>query len=309
MIRVTQEKAKDLGVKLICLDSHNDVLEQLNQIDNFIAMGIDGFVFGGTVDTKAIVPGIKKLNESNIPIMVTDNSPEGGRVELWISNDIVESSSRAAKAFVDALKEKHGKIPEGIIIEITGALSDAFTTECSEGLHKIIDNYPQFTVVQGEGNWNNIDSFDRTSDLLIRYGDKVVGIYIHTPDIMGQGVVSAIEQAGYNPEDYAISGICMGPEGRDLIKQGKIYAIVPRPVALAAELSVQYLYDLCQGKDIPKIGDTVIQEGAMWSPALVIENPRCEGGFMKLKNVLVPLEVSPDDPRLWENILSESQEK
>jgi len=301
MIRTAQEKAQKLGVKLVVLDSHDDVLKQLEQIDNLIAMGIDGLVFGGTVDTKAIIPGIKELNKHKIPIMAVDNSPEGGRVELWLSFDIVESSKEAGKVFVNVLKEKHGKIPKGIVIEITGALGDAFTDECFKGFHAIIDEYPKLTVVQGEGKWNNIDSFDRTSDLLMRYGDKVVGIYVHTPDIMGPGVISAIEQAGKDPKDYAITGICMGPEGRDLIKQGKISAIVAQPIAAGAELAVQYLYDLYQGKDIPKVGDTIVKEGALWSPAVVVENPRCEGGFMRLKGTLVPLEANPDDPRLWEN--------
>jgi len=303
MIRAASEKAKDLNVKLVVLDSHDDVLKQLEQIDNLISMGIDGLVFGGTVDTKAIIPGIKELNKRDIPIMAVDNSPEGGRVKLWLSFDVVDSSKKAAEVFVNLLKEKYGKMPKGVIIEITGALGDAFTNECFKGFHEVIDKYSQLTIVQGEGKWNNIDSFDRTSDLLMRYGDKVVGIYIHTPDIMGPGVISAIEQAGYNSKDYIITGICMGPEGRDLIKQGKISAIVAQPIAAGAELAVQYLYDLCQGKDIPNIGDTIVQEGALWSPAPVLKNPRCEGGFMRLNGALVPLEVSPDDPRLWENKL------
>ncbi len=308
MIRTAEEKAEELGVKLVVMDSHDDVLAQLEHLDNFITMGIDGLVFGGTVDTVSIIPGIKELNEKGIPIMAVDNSPEGGRVELWISFDIVDSSRRAAEAFVDLLKEKYGgEVPKGVVIEITGALGDAFTNECYEGFHSVIDNYPQLTVVQGEGKWNNIDSFERTSDLLTRYGDDVVGIYIHTPDIMGPGVVAAVEQAGYNPKDFCMTGICMGPEGRDLIKQGKIAAIVAQPIADGAELAVQYLYDLCQGEEIPKIGDTIVKEGALWSPATVVENPRCEGGFMKLRAPIVPLEVSPDDPRLWENKITELQ--
>ncbi|MHC2994644.1 MAG: sugar ABC transporter substrate-binding protein [Candidatus Atribacteria bacterium] len=303
MILGAEEKAKELGVKIIIVDSHDDVLKQLEQIDNFIAMGVDGFVFGGTIDTAAVIPGIKKLNEHNIPIMALDNCPEGGRVELWISFDIVQSSKKAAEVFVKVLEDKHEKVPKGVVIEITGALGDAFTNECYEGFHAIIDKYNQLTIVQGEGKWNNIDSFERTSDLLMRYGDEVVGIYIHTPDIMGPGVIAAVEQAGYDPKKFAMAGICMGPEGVDLIKKGKISAIVGQPALASGELAVQYLYDLCHGKDIPKIGDTVVEEGALWSPAVILENPRCEGAFMRLQGPLVPLELSPDDPRLWENKL------
>jgi len=305
MILGAENKAKELGVEIVVADSNDDVLKQLDQIDNFITMGVDGFIFGGTIDTAAVIPGIERLNEKNIPIMALDNCPEGGRVELWISFDIIQSSKKAAEAFVKVLEDKHGKIPEGVIIEITGALGDAFTNECYKGFHAIVDQYSQFTVVQGEGKWDNINSFDRTSDLLMRYGDEVVGIYVHTPDIMGPGVISAIEQAGYDPKDFSIAGICMGPEGRDLIKEGKISAIVGQPALASGELAVQYLYDLCHGKDIPKIGETVVEEGALWAPAVILENPRCEGAFMQLQGPLVPFEARPDDPRLWENKLDE----
>jgi len=305
MIMGAQEKGKELGIKVVVNDSHNDVLKQLEQMDSFLVMGVDALIFGGTIDTAAVIPGIKKFNEKNIPIMALDNCPEGGKVDLWLSFDITESSKKAAESFVGAIKKKYGEVPEGVVIEITGALGDAFTNECAKGFHAVVDQYKQLTVAQGEGKWNNIDSFERTSDLLMRYGDKVVGIYVHTPDIMAPGVVQAIDQAGLNPADYNITGICMGPEGRDLIKDGKAQAIVAQPAMSSAELAVQYLYDLINGKDIPKIGDTVQVKDALWSPAKVIKNPRCEGAFMILQGPVVPIDVKPDDARLWENRLTD----
>ncbi|MEW6663062.1 MAG: sugar ABC transporter substrate-binding protein [Bacillota bacterium] len=176
---------------------------------------------------------------------------------------------------------------------------------CTKGFHSVVDQYPQLTVVQGDGKWNNVDSHERTSDLLTRHGKEVLGIYVHTPDIMGPGVVTAIEAAGLDPKNYGITGICMGPEGLDLIEQGKILAIVGQPALESAELAVQYLYNMNKGLPVPKIGDTVTQEGALWSPAKVVKNPWAEeGAFMILQGPLVPVEVGPDDPHLWENKLS-----
>ncbi|MEW5815951.1 MAG: sugar ABC transporter substrate-binding protein, partial [Spirochaetota bacterium] len=229
MIRGAEMKAKELGIEIIVADSQNDIIKQLDQMDSFLARGVNGLIFGGTIDTAAVIPGIKKYNKRNVPIIALDNAPEGGKVDLWISFDITDSSKKAAEIFVSKLKEKYGPDPEGVVIEITGALGDAFTNECTEGFHSVIDFYKKIEVVQGEGKWNNEDSFERTSNLLMRYGKSVIGIYVHTPDIMAPGVVKAIEQAGYNPADYSITGICMGPEGRDLIKEGKVFAIVGQP--------------------------------------------------------------------------------
>jgi len=301
-----EKKAHELGVKLLPKDSQNDILKQLSHIDSFIVMGVDAVLFEGTIDTRAIIRGIEKLNNKGIPIVALDNSPEGGKVAYWVSFDIEDSSRKAAESFIGGIKAKHGgKIPEGIILEITGSLGDGFANDCTKGFDSVLNKYPSLKVVQGEGKWNNIDSFKRTSDLLTRHKGRVVGIYVHTPDIMGQGVVQAIEGAGLNPADYAISGICMGPEGRELIKEGKIYSIVQQPAMASAELGVQLLYDIVTGKkDLPQKGDIIENSNAHWSPASVTDNPRCDGLMIKLNAPVIPFDAKPDDPRLWENILT-----
>lgn len=298
-------KAAELGVKIDIKDGQADSLKIMELMDNYITQGVDGFIMAGAVDLRAIVPGVKKLNEANIPIMALDTSPEGGKIDLFISFDIEAASAKAAEAFVQGIKDRNnGQVPTGVVIEITGALEDMFTTSCNAGFTSVIKNYPQLTVVQGEGQWDNTISHERASDLLTRYGDEVLGIYVHTPDIMAPGVVTAIESHKLDPADYGIAGICIGPEGIDLIKQGKMLAAVEQPAYDSAVLAVQYLYDMYNGKPIPQIGDTVTQEGAGWSPAEVIKNPWAdEGGFMVLQGPLVPTEVPADDDRLWENKL------
>lgn len=302
-----ENKCKELGVKLVTKDSQNDVLKQMAQMDSFLVMGVDGLIFEGTIDTRAVIKGIEKYNAKGIPIVALDNSPEGGKVAYWISFDIVEASRKAGETFIRGIKSKHGgKVPKGVILEITGALGDAFATECIMGLHSVTDQYPQLKVVQGEGMWNNIDSLQRTSELLTRYKDEVVGIYVHTPDVMGQGAVKAVENAGLDPADYFISGICMGPEGCELIKDGKIYAIVQQPAMAAAEIGVQLLYDMITGKNkLPMEGEVLTRANAVWSPAPIIKNPRGAAGLMiKLNAPLIPFDAPADDARLWENKLA-----
>lgn len=305
-IKGAEAKAAELGMRVEVKDGQADSLTIMNLMDNFITQGVDGFIMAGAVDLKAIVPGVERLNEAGIPIISLDTSPEGGVVDFFISFDIEKSSAEAAEVFVQGIKDRNnGEVPAGVVIEITGSLEDMFAQACTSGFMSVVGQYPQLTVVQGEGKWNNVDANERASDLLTRYGDDVLGIYVHTPDIMGPGVVSAIESAGRDARNYGITGICMGPEGLELIKEGKILAIVGQPALESAELAVEYLYNIINGLPVPQIGDTVEREGELWSPAQVIENPWAEGAFMVLQGPLVPLNVSPDDPRLWENKLSD----
>ena len=302
-VKAAKDKAEELDVKVMIRDGQGDSLKIMEIIDTFITQKIDAFILGGAVDLRTLVPGIMRLNEEGIPVAAIDTSPEGGKVDFFLSFDLVDSSARAARAFVDGIRERNGgEVPEGVVLEIVGDYADMFSRACTEGFNSVMKDYPQLKVVQGEGKWNNTDSHSKVSDFLTRYGRDVLGIYVQTPDIMGAGAVAAVEAAGLEAKDFGICGICIGPEGIEMIKQGKLLAVVEQPAYDSAALAVQYLYDLAHGNPVPKIGDTVVDEGAIWSPAKVIENPWAdEGAYVVLQGPLVPQDVSPDDERLWEN--------
>ena len=304
MIETAKVKAAELGVKLIVLSSDWDASRHLNIIDNFITMEVDGVILGSDPDPSAVVPGIKKLNQEGIPVIDLDNGALGGKIDYYIGFDIKESSARAAEMMMTELKSRNnGQVPSGIVVEVMGELIEGFASECSKGFHSVIDEYKGLKVIQGDGQWNNDDAFSVVSDLLTRFGDEVVAVYVHTPDCMGVGTVNGIRAAGLDPKKMVLCGICIGPEGIELLKKGEFTSIVEQPMDVSGEMAVDLLYKIITKQaGLPKIGDTIIEEGALWSPAEVIENPYAEGPYIKLTGALVPQEASPDDPRLWENM-------
>jgi ribose transport system substrate-binding protein len=303
MIDAAKKRAKELGVKLVVLSPNNDALKHLEIIDNFITMKIDGFISGNLIDANIIIPGIKKMNDAGIPVIALDESPKGGKVEYFISCDIKESSKRAAETMIQELRDKNnGQIPKGVIIEVMGDLLEGFAGECSKGFHSVVDQYKELTVIQGEGGWNNDKSFSLVSDFLTRFGDQVVAIYVHTPDVMGTGVAKAVKESGLDSKKIVKAGYCIGPEGIELIKNGDFQCIVEQPITIAVEMAMDLLYDIVVTKEpVPKIGDTLVEEGALWSPAEVLKNPFCDGAYIKLSAPRVPQDISTEDSRLWEN--------
>lgn len=301
-----KKRANKLGVELVITNANNDVIKQIQQTDDLITMGIKAYIVFSAGDTTAIIPAVKKANEAKIPVAALDSCPEGGKIDYWLMNDNVAGGEKAAQAMVDEIKRRNaGKVPEGVIIEIIGAVGDSFSDDIGKGFHKVIDKYPQLKMATGEAKWSADGAFQVTADMITRYGKKVIGVFAYTPDLMGLGVVNAIKNAGYDPKDFVSAGVCMGPEGRDLIKAGQFHAIVNQPCLAMGELSVQYLYDILKGNPTPKIGDTITEPGALWSPAPVIKNWHADGAFVNLYGPLVPQEVKPDDPRLWENQIDE----
>lgn len=311
-IYAAEERAAELGVELLVRDGEGDAQTIMNHIDTFLVQDIDGFIMAGAVDQQAIVPGIEQLNQAGVPVTAIDTSPEGGHVDYFISADVTGQSALAAEAFVDGIRDRNGgEVPEGVVIEITGDVRDMYTRAASEGFNSVIADYPQLEVSQGAGDWNNIDAHERTSDLLTRHGDEVLGIYVHTPDIMGPGVVEAIRAADRTPADYGITGTWMGPEGQELIRNEEVLGIVAMPAYVPARLAVSLLYDLVTGENTPQLGDMLeagdlgVEDGELWTPAEVLESPWAdEGLYIELGAPIVPLDVDVDDPRLWENRLN-----
>jgi ribose transport system substrate-binding protein len=300
-----KEEAAKVGVNIKVVNGQRNNTTILDAMDTAITQHVDGFIQAGAQDQQAIVPGVIRLNEANIPVFAIDTSPNGGKVAMFISFDIYSSSVKAANLFVDGIKKRNGgQVPSGVVIEITGSVTDNWAQTEMKAFHSVMKQYPQLKVATADGQWSNDVANQRTSDLLTRYGDQVKGIFVQTPDIMGAGVVAAIKAAGKNPADYGITGICIGPEGIAMIKKGELLGAVEQPALDQARLAVKYLADLCRGNPIPKIGTTVVEKGQIWSPAKVTKNPYADGAFMVLQGPLVPQELPVTDPRLWENKLS-----
>lgn len=300
------QAAEEMGHQITIVNADADSLRIINAIDNFLMQGIDGFILAGAEDLVTLVPGIETLNNAGIPIVAVDTSPEGGFVDLFVTVCIRDSSRRAAEQMIEGIRSAHGgQVPEGVVIEITGSLVDMFTTLANQGFSSVMEQHPQLTVVQGEGRWNNDDSFNRTSDLLTRYGDDVVAVYVHTPDIMGAGAVAAIQAANLDPRDFFISGMWLGPEGVELMQDDLLYAVVAPPAYDIILKAMYYLDILMQCGTLPPLGTVIEEEGTFWSPAEVMENEHAAPGSKTLLITapMVPQEVSHTDPRLWENMI------
>ncbi len=107
-MKAAEEKAGELGVNLLIRDGEGDSIKIMDIIDTYMAQGIDAFILGGAVDLRALVPGIRRLNEAKIPVAALDTSPEGGVVDFFLSFDLAQSSAKAAKLFVEGIKNRNG---------------------------------------------------------------------------------------------------------------------------------------------------------------------------------------------------------
>lgn len=310
-----KDKADELGITIEFADTDDDFMQALNIMDIFIDKGVDAYIHVGTSDELAPIPGIKKMTDAGIPVGTIDVllpgealKDAGTEVAFHVNPSNTLGGKFAAEAFIEGLKEKHGgEVPEGVVLQIMLEPSILWCQLIDEGFSEVMQQYPQLTVVQGVGGFDATTAHETVSDLLTRYGDDVVGIFTQTIDLNGMGAVSAVKSHGLNPEDFLISGYYISPEIRDAMLAGEVYVATYGAAYESGYLVVQYLYNKITGGPVPSAGDVLTEEGAVWSPAQVLDYPGYPGHgvYIQLATPTVGLgadhEIHPEDPRLWIN--------
>lgn len=306
-----ENRSSQLDIDIVIKDAQLDPLVQLNQIDAFIELGVDAVLLVPQ-DPRAIVAGIEKLNEEGIPVITIDTEPLGGKSLMYISFDNTAAGESAGKALIMALESKYGKIPEGIVLEIGGDVRHVAEQQRSAGFHNIVDTYEMLEVQKRAADWIPDKAFSVTSDLISRYGEEnIIAIYMHA-DVMAPGVIQALEQADLiypkdDPDYIIVVALDGGPAGLQLLREEKITHTVLQPGNYYGEFGIQYLYDFLSGKDLPKPGDILEEDGALWSPAKIYDSEI--GPQMLLGNIIIGIDIPADSMKLWGNILAEEEGK
>ena len=298
------EKACDeLGVKFILKDSNVDQTTQLNIIDSAIALGVDGVAINA-VDQKGVIPGIEALNEAGIPVVGFDCIAEGGKMIGAIGVDNYQVARDGAVIMAKLLDEKYnGAVPDdGVILNIQGMMAIKIAQERSDGFTDYIEEkYPNITIASAQGNFNPTDANTVTSDLLTRYGDRVIAINLCT-GCMADGVSAAFDSSGYSLKDVIFVDNGAFPIDIQLIEEGKLDSNVVIPCSAQGDLSMKLLYWYANGMTdkLPKPGDVLVEEGAAWSPAPVVAGP--VGPIIQENcSLLCPQDIPTTDPSLLAN--------
>ena len=299
-----RNKINEMGYTPVVTDAKVDPLQQLKDVDNLIIQGVKGVIIQPEEPT-AIIPAIEKLNEANIPVYAIDVGPHGGKVEAVINFGQFESGVSSGEIMELLILEVYGDNPEGIILDIMGDVRHTgLTDERSNGFRSVFEKYEGIEVVSQPGDWLVDKAYTVTTDLLTKYGDKVLGIGMASDDMVA-GVVSAIDAQGLfkaqgEPGHIFITSIDGGPEGLDFIKEGKVDGIALQPSKEYGELAAHYLIKQIEGEEVVFTeGQLIEEEGAIWSPAMVIMVET--GPNLILNSGKIPVEIDVDDPRLWGN--------
>ncbi len=210
------------GYTTMLVSGDKDVAKQGNQIKDFIVKKVSAIVLS-PCDSKSILPVIQEANAAGIPVFTVDipcNEP-GVKIATQIATDNLGGGKEAGLAMIEALGEAGGKIAvlhfkqvESCQLRVRG-FTDVINAHNASGKARID------IVAELESGGAKDAGFKAAEDVLQSHAD-LRGIFaINDPAALGAR--AALEKAG-KAQQVLLIGFDGQPEGKQAIKDGKIYA-------------------------------------------------------------------------------------
>ena len=227
-------EGKKRGYDAIVVSGDKDVAKQSNQIKDFIVKKVSAIVLS-PCDSKSIIPVIQEANAAGIPVFTVDipcNEP-GVKIVTQVATDNYAGGKEAAVAMIEALGEAGGKIA------LLGFKQAESCILRAKGFHEVIDAHNTSgkakvdIVTELESGGAKDVGYKAAEDALQAHPD-LRGIFaINDPAALGAR--GAVEKAG-KTQQIVIVGFDGQPEGKQAIKDGKIYA---DPIQFPDKMGVQ----------------------------------------------------------------------
>lgn len=232
----------DVHYEVSVVDGKNDQNEQGNQIDTFIAQGMDVVILN-LVQTSSADTAIDKLVNAGIPIVLINREPMGDDGDMsykgildnptvcYVGADARQSGTIQGEIIANL--ENHGDINgDGVVnyIMVQGdpENSDAqyrteFSIKALEDAGITVKNLYDKPQV---GNWKRDQGQTIAANALAQFGDEIEVIFCNNDD-MAVGAATSIENAGRTVgEDIYLVGVDAIQDAVDLIQQGKMTGTV-----------------------------------------------------------------------------------
>ncbi|MBM3846607.1 MAG: substrate-binding domain-containing protein [Verrucomicrobia bacterium] len=226
-------EGKKHGYEAIVVSGDKDVAKQGNQIKDFIVRKVSAIVLS-PCDSKSIVPVIQEANAAGIPVFTVDipcNEP-GVKIATQIATDNYGGGKEAGVAMIEALGSAGGKIA---VLHFKQAESCLLRVK---GFREVIDAHnaggkPKIEIVSELESGGAKDMGYKAAEDALQANPDLRGIFaINDPAALGAR--AALEKAGKT--HVMIVGFDGQPEGKQAIKDGKIYA---DPIQFPDKMGVQ----------------------------------------------------------------------
>ena len=241
------------GVDVQVEDAQDDVAKQLDQVNNFIASGVDAIIVN-PVDTSATqaisdaaaAGGVPLVYVNREPINV-DSLPDN---QAFVASDERESGTLETKEVCRLFKEA-GKTEVSVYI-IMGQLSNQAAQQRTQDIHDVIDSGECGVKVnildKQTSNWMR----DAAQNLMTNWlstGTPFDGV-IANNDESAIGAIQAMKASGIDMKEVVVGGVDATQDALQAMQAGDLDVTVFQDAAGQGKGSLDAALKLARGEDV-----------------------------------------------------------
>ncbi len=191
----------------------DSIPEQMSQIEDVTTKKPSAVVFI-PVDSKAMLPGIEKMNAAGIPVVNIVDRAVGADVLSWIGADEYAMALSTGRYLLDKLGGK------GSVVIIEGVGGSLGSAERVRGFRKAVEEFPEVKLLASQpGNFQRLQALQVMENLLQAH-PSIDGV-MAANDAMALGAIEALDGANRQALVVGLNGT---KEAIDAIKSGKLLA-------------------------------------------------------------------------------------
>ena len=236
-----QDAAKKINpsVKFTSESSNYDVNNQTNQMDNFVASGVN-LILLNAADSKGIAPAVLRAKAAGLTVVAVDVGAEGG-VDATVTSNNKQAGQLDGKLVVDRLKGK------GQIVIVNGPPVTAVTDRVAGFLEEVKKSPDIKILSQDQNAGGSRDGGLRVMTDLLTAFPKIDAVFaINDPTAIGCDLAAKQAQR----KDFFIVGVDGAPDVVPSLKDkdSLIAASAAQDPYTMAGKAVDIGYDIMNGK-------------------------------------------------------------
>ena len=198
------------GITLQIEDAQTDVSKQLNQVNNFIAAGVDAIIV--TLADTSAAPGISAAAEkAGIPLVYLNLQPDNvdklPENQAYVGSKETDSGRLGAEAACEILK-KNGKADDAQAYILMGDLAHQASRDRTSSVKEALGagDCKGVTIADEQSAaWTRTNAMDLTTNW-ITAGRPIDAVFANN-DEMAIGAIQALKAAGVSMDSVVVVGI------------------------------------------------------------------------------------------------------
>ncbi|MBF9033076.1 substrate-binding domain-containing protein [Rhodobacterales bacterium HKCCE2091] len=234
-------------------DAQNDVARQLDQINNFIASGVDAVIVN-PVDTSATEAMTAAAQSAGVPLVYVNREPINVDTlpdnQAFVASDERESGTLETIEICDILSEQ-GTDPARVYI-LMGELSNQAAVQRTQDIFDVIEAgncaVTLEIIDQQTANWSRDEAQDLVTNWLST-GEEFHAV-ISNNDEMAIGAIQAMTAAGISMDDVVVGGVDATQDALVAMSEGQLDVTVFQDAAGQGAGAVDAALALARGEDV-----------------------------------------------------------